>query len=386
LLGSGADGGIVEAVSTLWGRVAAGGMLDGAGRGGGTLAGAILGDGILAGGTGRGGGILAGGIRADTIVGATGWGGGSDFGNVGRGNVGCGGNVFCGGNVGLGGCIRSALRRGYVRTRTVCGPGRRGEVQSSPMKHQEEVEAAPVDFSRKRRKFSLRRLLTGVGLLAMATFVFGYYLPVVSASEILTDQVKTLASEYRVATEAFEKTSEQLSSAQQKGNRLEQNLNKIDEAESSRKKALEQLHRSIEEALKLHADRRLLKVQKRSDHVAIVIEALYLIYPHKTFVHAQGAAFLCQVARAIPKDTDRPIEIVAHANGLKPSSNILEKQFLKSWQLSGMMAGEVASELENCGITGTNLRAVGAAHFEGNPREAKKSAARFEVLIYPASG
>src|SRR5690606_19838134 len=113
---------------------------------------------------------------------------------------------------------------------------------------------------------------------------------------------------------------------------------------------------------------------------------LYLIYPHKTFVHAQGAALLCHVARAIPKGTVRPTEVVAHANGVKPSSRILEKQFVKSWQLSGMMAAEVAAELENCGMAGTDLRAVGAAHFEGNPRDAKKSAARFEVLIYPGSG
>jgi hypothetical protein len=48
-----------------------------------------------------------------------------------------------------------------------------------------------------------------------------------------------------------------------------------------------------------------------------------------------------------------------------------------------MMASEVAAELTKCGVAGTDLRAVGAAHFDGEPARARKSAARFEIYVYP---
>src|SRR5690606_5700819 len=182
--------------------------------------------------------------------------------------------VGLGGWVGLGGCIRSALRREYVRTGNADEPGGHDEVESSQMKDQEATQAAPFG-SGKRRVYSTRRLFTGVGLILAATFVLGFYFPVVNASEKQTEQVTALAAEYRLATEAFEKTSAQLASTQAKRDELKGNLNKIDQAESSAKSALEALHASVEQALKLYADRRLLKVEKRKDHTAVIVEALY---------------------------------------------------------------------------------------------------------------
>lgn len=225
--------------------------------------------------------------------------------------------------------------------------------------------------------------LVGILILLALTFLGGFYLPLENANRELGAQVDNLSGQYRQAISGYEKVHGDLATVRKENAERGVALGEISRAESSAKDALAALHEQIKNDLEPLTKTKLVSVDTDPDSVRITIDALYLVYPHKTFVHARGADMLCKVSKAIPKGTGRATEVVAHANGDKPASSILEKQFPSSWQLSAVMASEVASELTKCGIAGTDLRAVGAAHFDGEASRARKSAARFEIYVYP---
>ncbi len=248
---------------------------------------------------------------------------------------------------------------------------------------QKTPEHAPEtgDTSGPRRRTP--RWLKGIYVVLGLTFVLGFYVPLLSANQTLSKQFLSLSKEYAQATQAFEETSRELAKEATEKNEFKAELSDISQAASSESQAIDELYAELLRTLKLPIERKQFSVKKGKRSVSVVIDSLHLVYPHKTFVHAQGAELLCQMARSIPKHAAFPTQVVAHQNGIEPSSRLLAKQFVSSWQLSSMMASEVALAIEKCGVAGTQLRAVGAAHFEGNPRDAKKSVARFEIFIYP---
>lgn len=237
----------------------------------------------------------------------------------------------------------------------------------------------------KRRGVCVPGWLAGFLLIFAVTFIAGYYLPARAANQELTRQVQRLSNEYRFAIDGYEVQVERLTTVTKERDEMKEALGEISQAESSAAGALGKLHDEMSAALSKLSKAELLSVTKTEQSVSVDIEARYLIYPHKTFVHAQGKQLLCQIARALPKGTGQPTRVVAHAHGEKPSSSILEKQLPTSWQLSAVMASEVAAAIESCGVAGVDLRAVGAAHFEGEPERARKSAARFEIFVFPSS-
>lgn len=235
----------------------------------------------------------------------------------------------------------------------------------------------------KRR---MPRWLVGICVIVGLTFVFGFYLPSRKANEVRAEQIQHLSQEYRAATQSYETMSRELDEARKERDSLSTKLSEIEQARSSANTALDEAYASIEAELRKRIDSKQLSVEKGTTNVKIVLDGMYLIYPGKSVVHRPGAKMLCQVAKAIPKKVAHPTQIIARANGEKPWSSILETQFESSWQLSAGLAAEVAKEMEKCGLSGSDLRAVGAAHFEGDPDSAKKSAARFEIFVYPKQG
>lgn len=243
--------------------------------------------------------------------------------------------------------------------------------------------ALQADRGKKLHPLSVRPWLAGLLVIASVTFVAGYYAPLGGANDELREQVKELSLEYQRAVAGFEATNAKLAASERLSDERKNALGKINAAESTAVSALTNLYKEIDQALEPLSSGKLVSVDKGHDSAIVTIDARFLIYPHKTFVHPQGKDLLCKIARALPKSTGRPSQVVAIANGDKPSSKIVEKQFPTSWQLSAGLAAEIAAELSNCGIAGTELRAVGAGHFDGDAKLAKKSPARFEIHVYP---
>lgn len=248
----------------------------------------------------------------------------------------------------------------------------------------EELNGVPTAFQRRSAP-SLRTPVWLWGILAGAAiaFVGGFYLPEQSANAVLTAHLERLSAEYQSAITAYEKKTAALTAAEKIRDEQKGKLGAISEAESKKEKAISELHGQIEGSLEKFVKNKVLTVERTDESVAISLQSHFLVYPHKTFVHAPGKRLLCEIAKSIPKQTAQPTQIVAHANGESPWSGILKKQLPSSFQLSGTIASEVTLELANCGIEGENLRAVGAGHFGGDATLAKKSPVRLEFLVYP---
>lgn len=248
--------------------------------------------------------------------------------------------------------------------------------------------SAPLHASAANGARTLRmpKWLLGICVIAAGTFAIGFYLPAQKANEVRASQLDHLSGEYESAVQAYEATSQELAKVRKERDRVTGELTEIQQAKSSANTSLDQVYSGFETELRARIDKKQVSLEKGTTNVKIILEGMYLIYPGKTEVHRPGAKMLCEIVKAIPKKVAHPTQIIARANGEKPWSKILENQFESSWQLSAGLAAEVAKEMEKCGVPGNELRAVGAAHFDGDPGSAKKSAARFEIFVFPKQG
>gem|GEM_PF-6255864 len=241
---------------------------------------------------------------------------------------------------------------------------------------------AQAKIPSKRRIYS-PGWLNGILAGGVLTFILGFYLPATDANEAHRERLTELSESHARLTSLHRTTADELSKVEKIGKEQKSKLSNIATAEASATQALTSLKQHITEKLAPQIKAKMISVEVGAEAVSINIEGMYLIYPHQVFVHARGERLLCQVAQAMKKGSHRPTEVVAHANGSKPASRTLDKQFPTSWQLSGVLAADVAEKLQKCGVAGTDLRAVGAAHHKGNDTLSKKSPARFELLVYP---
>ncbi len=225
--------------------------------------------------------------------------------------------------------------------------------------------------------------LNGLLLASALTFVFAFYVPAIQADEKHTQQFTKLADEYARAVQIHRALTKELAQAKALSQEQKLELDEIASAKASSQGTLTNLYKKVTTALNAEIKAKIVSVKEGPASVKISVEGMFLIYPHQIFVHARGERLLCKVAKVIGENPERPTEVVAHANGSKPASRPLEKQFPTSWQLSGVLASDVAEKLQKCGLAGTELRSVGAAHHEGNASLAKKSPARFEITVYP---
>ncbi len=249
----------------------------------------------------------------------------------------------------------------------------------------EELNGVPAAFQRRPAPYLktpvwLWGILAGVAI----TFVGGFYLPGEEANAVLTEHLEEVSGQYESAVTAYEQTNEKLLVAEKIRAEQKGKLGAISEAESKKEKARADLQGQIESSLEKFVKTKVVAVEQKDDSISIALQSNYLVFPHKTFVHDPGKRLLCEIAKAIPNSTSQPTRVVAHANGDAPWSGILKKQLPTSFQLSGAIASEVALELGHCGVESSNLLAVGAGHFDGDAKLAKKSPVRIEILVSPA--
>ena len=361
----------------------AGGMLGGAGRGGGKV------DGLLD-ATGFGGGRLAGAAACGAGIGA---GGGRDWGlKAGGGTLGFGG---------LSGLDRGieipAFEGPHGTSGSPAPPGRRlscfvsrqvsvvcGRARDREIVKLEEINRAHATLSGET-KSALRIPVWFLGILLAGgvTFVAGFYIPGKEANAVLAQDMTRLAGEYKSSVAAYEKVQGELATAEKIRDEQKGALGEISDQKKRAENALGDLKSHLEGPLDKFVKAKALHIEKREGAAIISLEALYLVYPHKTFVHDRGKQLLCEIGKALPKDLDRPIDVVAHSHGGEPWSGILKKEFPSTFQLSASIASEVTRELSACGVSASDLRAVGAGHFKGDSKLARKSVARLEIVVYP---
>jgi flagellar motor protein MotB len=248
----------------------------------------------------------------------------------------------------------------------------------------EEINRSPASLlGGTKSGLRIPTWLLGIFVASGLTFVLGYYFPEQEANAVLTRDLKSLGAEYEQSVAAYQKAHVELAAVEKVRDEQKGALGAISDEKQEAKKSLSALYQTVSSSLEKFVKAKALAVEKRERDVAISLESHYLVYPHKTFVHDRGKQLLCEIAKALPKTDDEPTHVVAHVNGDEPWSGILKKEFPSTFQLSASVAAEVALSLATCGAPADRLRAVGAGHAEGEPKLAKKSVARVEIIVSP---
>lgn len=225
--------------------------------------------------------------------------------------------------------------------------------------------------------------LLGILVASGLTFVGGFYYPEQDANAVLTRDLKHLGAEYERSLAAYQKSHVELTALEKIRDEQAGALGAISEQKQGAEKELAALYQAISNPLEKFVKAKALTVEKRESDVVVSLQSNYLVYPHKTFVHDRGKQLLCEIAKALPKTVDEPMQVVAHVNGDEPSSGPLKKEFPSSFQLSSSVAADVTLNLAACGVSADGLQAVGAGHAHGDPTLAKKSVARIDIVVSP---
>lgn len=231
-------------------------------------------------------------------------------------------------------------------------------------RHSWETDAAAP---RKSGGGRVRRVLIGLVVIGVATFVAAYYVPLLRAHQALA----------RVSEESVAKTD----ALEQKVQRLEKELasttserDKLSQAEQSRasstresKDRLAALSSELSSSLKKHSAKGLVTIGAGQDAVRIAIRPDVLFPTDKPELNPMGGGILCEVSRAAGS---RRVEVALNTKSLGATPDV-------AWGSAAEAAGRVATHLEQkCGrkaLTAINVRSETG---ENPPRDV-------ELLVFP---
>lgn len=204
------------------------------------------------------------------------------------------------------------------------------------------------------------RVLTGVLIVACATFAFAYHLPLQRAHQTLTSQFSELQAQVDTANRSLEEARGQVKTLTEKRDVLENELKEQAAAAKSQNEGVSDLKQAVESKLKKAIGKDLASVGVDGSKIVASIALGSVLSRGKLDVSAEGKTLLCDVAQASGK---RNIRVLAVAGKSVPAAYATK---LKTpWDFSTAVASSVAQALAGqCSVDPDRLSATG---FAGEP-------------------
>ena len=225
------------------------------------------------------------------------------------------------------------------------------------------------------------RVLTGVLVVACATFAFAFYVPLLRAHEGLTKQFLALQSQVESTSRSLQEARDQAKESAEQKQALQDQIAQTKQADKSGSDA----SASVKSALEAKLQKPLAKDQAAigaADGQAVATLSLsYLLGRGKLELSPDGKATLCSVAAASNKKTIRVLAIADKKSIPAPLAAKLKTPL----DYSGAVATLVAQTLlDKCSVDAAHLSATsfpsepsGAAKLEGK----KLSGPRVELWL-----
>lgn len=200
------------------------------------------------------------------------------------------------------------------------------------------------------------RVLTGVLVVACATFALAYHLPLQRAHALLTGRFGELQAQASTAQRSLDEARSRAKELDEKQQALESQADQSKQTDKARVDA----SRAIKSALEAKLDKPLAKDQAAlavaGPQAVAALSLSYVLSPGKLEVSAQGKAALCSVASAAG---ERAIRVVAVADKKSIPASLAAK--LKTPLQYSVAVAQVVTEtlLDKCKVPPAHASATG---------------------------
>ncbi len=202
------------------------------------------------------------------------------------------------------------------------------------------------------------RVLTGVAVVACATFALAYHLPLQRAHATLTERFAQLQTQVTDANRALEDARKQAKELTEKQQALESQAEQSKQAEQSRAKAGQALKSALEPKLQKAIEKNQAALAIAGAQAVVSFSLGHLLTPGKVDVSAAGKASLCSTASAA---SDKTIRVVAIADK-KSIPPALAAKLKTPLQYNVAVAQSVTETLlTKCSASANRLSAAGSA-------------------------
>jgi len=220
------------------------------------------------------------------------------------------------------------------------------------------------------------RVFLGIVIVAAATFVFAYYLPLHRSHEALMRQQHESGQAARDLEQKLRDTEQQLGAAKKRTAELETERAARERSQASTNERVTEVKNAVRGKLDRYARKGGVAVDVAGSRVLAVLESKLVFQPRKPDVSPQGRAVLCDLARAA---RSYPLRVgVASGEGAASGAG-------SAWELTGLQAAKLAEALEQkCGVAKERLTATGyGPNPQGgqSPAIAKLGADKIEIEI-----
>lgn len=227
------------------------------------------------------------------------------------------------------------------------------------------------------------KVLVGLVVIAIGTFVAAYYVPLYRAHD-------TLSQEHRRVTDKIQALGQSLAQAQQSVSSLESKLRALEserqerEAGNSRTAAeVERLQAALSSSLDRYTKRGGVSLARDGNQVVVAIADTAVFAPRKLDVTSQGRALLCDVAKGVGSGT---LDVRAFDSGEEPEPALAAK-FPNVWALRAARAASLAEVLAGkCGVQPARLVASGVGDTRPSSSGTKMPVERIEIRVSKPSG
>lgn len=187
------------------------------------------------------------------------------------------------------------------------------------------------------------KIFSGVLLVAAATFLAAYYLPLYRAHAALTGKYKSLSQEATTQRKQLTETIDTLKQVAGERDQLSASSRKTQEASSNLSAQLESLDRELQKQLKKYMGAGKLQVERRKDKIEFMLDAPALVANTGNTLTEAGKSVVCVIGAAA-KSANLGIRI--HAPAAPPPNKPAV-----DWLAAAVRAGNAAQLLTTkCGV------------------------------------
>lgn len=226
------------------------------------------------------------------------------------------------------------------------------------------------------------RVAFGLLLLGTITFGAGYYAPLSSAHALLAKEHRSLSEAAEGTAAQLEKITEQLIATKKERDELQESMDKVANAQKSKKAALELLTQAVESKLASSIKAKVITVEPTTDRVTLIIDDARLFQPTEMQPHRQGGTLLCAIAKGL-RDVNATFSVGMHSQVNKVKEGKLKATYPSTWEFTAARAGAATRALVACGLPEKATRAVGLGHSRPNSEADKKSVGDLRLSLDP---
>ena len=251
----------------------------------------------------------------------------------------------------------------------------------NPFEDDSDVQAMRASMRPAAGPIRWGQVLTGIAIVACATFAFAYYLPLQRAHTLLNQRFGELQAQVSSERRAVEESRKQAKLLEEKYQALASQVDQAQQSEKTRSAASQTIKGALESKLQKAVEKNQVAVGVANTQAVASLSLTHLLTPNKLEVSPQGKLTLCGVASA---SSDRRLRVLAVADKKSIPAPLAAK--LKTpLQYSVAVAQSVAETLlDKCSVAPSRLSAAGAAAEPAAPAklEGKKlSGPRIELWL-----